>query len=55
MKIVFFSDYKTIPEVFGKIKGVASEAIVEQVQAVYLFDVKGKQPDRKVDFYLVTS
>ena len=37
----FFSEYKAVSEVLDRIKGVASEAIVKQVGAVYLFDVKG--------------
>lgn len=37
-------DYSTIPEVFERIKSVASSKIVDQVKAIYLFDVdqKGK-------------
>ena len=37
----FFSEYKAVSEVLDRIKGVASEAIVKQVGAIYLFDVKG--------------
>ena len=37
----FCSEYKAVSEVMDKIKGVASEAIVKQVAAIYLFDVKG--------------
>jgi len=36
------SEYKAVSEVLDRIKGVASEAIVKQVGAVYLFDVKEK-------------
>jgi len=36
------SEYKAVSEVMDKIKGVASEAIVKQVAAIYLFDVKEK-------------
>ena len=42
--MVFFSlcsEYKAVSEVLDRIKGVASEAIVKQVGAIYLFDVKG--------------
>ena len=35
------SEYKAVSEVLDRIKGVASEAIVKQVGAIYLFDVKG--------------
>jgi len=36
------NDYKSVEEVLGRIKAVASEAIVKQVGAIYLFDVSGK-------------
>merc|ERR1719464_1186830 len=36
------SEYKAVSEVLDRIKGVASEAIVKQVGAIYLFDVKEK-------------
>ncbi len=34
--------YKTVPEVFDRIKTVANEDIVKQVQSVYVFDVEGE-------------
>jgi hypothetical protein len=37
----FCSEYKAVSEVLDRIKSVASEAIVKQVGAIYLFDVKG--------------
>jgi len=36
------SDYKAVSEVLDRIKSVSSEAIVKQVGAIYLFDVKEK-------------
>jgi len=36
------SEYKAVSEVLDRIKAVASEAIVKQVGAIYLFDVKEK-------------
>merc|ERR1719266_1221727 len=36
------SDYKAVSEVLDRIRNVASEAIVKQVGAIYLFDVKEK-------------
>jgi len=33
------SDYSDVPQVFDRIKSVASSKIVEQVKAIYLFDV----------------
>lgn len=34
--------YQNVPEVFERIKNVASEDIVKQVQSIYVFDVEGK-------------
>jgi len=36
------SDYKSVSDVLTRIKAVASEAIVKQVGAIYMFDVAGK-------------
>jgi len=36
------SDYKSVSDVLTRIKTVASEAIVKQVGAIYMFDVAGK-------------
>ena len=35
--------YSSVPEVFERIKNVSNEDIVQKVQAIYLFDVKGKK------------
>ena len=37
-----YRDYNSVQEVLSRIKNVASEAIVKQVGAIYIFDVKGK-------------
>lgn len=42
-------DYNSVQEVLGRIKAVASEAIVKQVGAIYLFDVK-EQGKYYIDF-----
>ena len=42
-------DYNSVQEVLGRIKAVASEAIVKQVGAIYLFDVK-EQGKYFIDF-----
>ena len=34
--------YSSVPEVFDRIRGVASKDIVEQVGAIYVFDVESK-------------
>lgn len=46
-KIIFFTscfsrDYSSVQEVLDRISAVKSEAIVKQVGAIYLFDVKEK-------------
>ena len=38
----FFRDYSDVPEVFERIKSVASSKIVDQVKAIYLFNVDRK-------------
>lgn len=38
----YFSDYSDVPQVFDRIKKVASAKIVDQVKAIYLFDVDRK-------------
>ena len=38
---IFARDYSDVPEVFSRIKSVASSKIVDQVKAIYLFDVAG--------------
>lgn len=40
-------DYNDVPEVFDRIKSVASSKIVDQVKAIYLFDV-----DQKGKYYI---
>jgi len=40
-------DYSDVPEVFERIKSVASSKIVEQVKAIYLFDV-----DKRGKYYI---
>ena len=41
MSTFYFRDYSDVPEVFSRIKSVASSTIVDQVKAIYLFDVAG--------------
>ena len=43
--LIISRDYNDVPEVFDRIKSVASSKIVDQVKAIYLFDV-----DRKFSF-----
>ena len=40
--------YESVPQVFDRIKGVANEDIVGKVQAIYMFDVEGKNTTRIV-------
>ncbi len=35
--------YQTVPEVFDRIKTVANEDIVKQVQSLYVFEVEGEK------------
>ena len=62
MSTFYFRDYSDVPEVFSRIKSVASSTIVDQVKAIYLFDVAGSLPCRNpvcyslievVELYLV--